>query len=304
MLHTAAATPPLWASIVIAVVPLVISGAALFVGWKQQQATLGQQATQHAATLEQQRAGLAATLEQQKAELTATLNQQRDQLKANLEHDREQQARTLEHERRKDDLSEARRVLDDAARAVNEADRCHRDIHDDLGNEDKKEALKQAGRKLDETTQRLAIRFGLGYEVTADMISCVELSLVVFGATTHWSLGEHDYGRKEARRAMAEFEDAMAQFIDAATRHAGVELSAHDQRPKRDSRGNCRRIVATAAPRSAESRAAARLSLIGAPGFEPGTSPTRIMREIRSRRRKCLQVEGRDPGRHTLQGHG
>jgi hypothetical protein len=31
-------------------------------------------------------------------------------------------------------------------------------------------------------------------------------------------------------------------------------------------------------------------AFIGAPGFEPGTSPTRIMGELRRRRTKCLQI--------------
>ena len=33
-------------------------------------------------------------------------------------------------------------------------------------------------------------------------------------------------------------------------------------------------------------------AFIGAPGFEPGTSPTRIVGEIRGRRKKCLQIDG------------
>lgn len=39
-----------------------------------------------------------------------------------------QQTRTLRHERRRDDLSEVRSVLDDATRALHEADHRRRDI--------------------------------------------------------------------------------------------------------------------------------------------------------------------------------
>jgi len=40
-----------------------------------------------------------------------------------------------------------------------------------------------------------------------------------------------------------------------------------------------------------KSPAFAGLSRIGAPGFEPGTSPTRIMGEIRGRCKKYLQID-------------
>lgn len=193
LLTAAASTLPLWASIVLAIAAPAVAFVALIIGAKQQ---------------------------------ANTLQQQRDQLSVNLDHDREQQERMLRHERQRDDLSEVRRVLDDAARALTEADRCHRDIYDDLGNADKKEALKQAGRKLDEVKQRLAIRFGSDHEVTADMTTCVELSLRVFGATLDWSLKDYDHARNKAKRAMTDFEPAWRKFISAATRHAGVDLPA------------------------------------------------------------------------------
>jgi hypothetical protein len=107
---------------------------------------------------------------------------------------------------------------------LTEADRCHRDIYDDLGNVDKREALKKAGRTLDEVKQRLAIRFGSDHEVTTEMAACVELSLQVFGAKLHWDLDDRNHARQQARRAMEEFEPAWRKFISAATRHAGIVL--------------------------------------------------------------------------------
>lgn len=199
-----ASTIPLWASIVISVAPIIIAVAALMIGSKQQ----------------------AKTLQQQRDQLTETFKQQREQLSANLDHERQQQEQLLRHERQQDDLSEVRSVLDDAARALNEADRCHRDIYDDLGNADKKETLKHAGRTLDEVNQRLAIRFGSDHEVTAEMTTCVGLSLQVFGATLDWSLKDYDFARDKAKRAMTDFEPAWRRFISAATRHAGVDLPA------------------------------------------------------------------------------
>jgi hypothetical protein len=150
--------------------------------------------------------------------------QQRRQLDSTLAQQRTQQEQMLRHERQRDDLSEVRRVLDDAARALTEADRCHRDIYDDLGNVDKREALKHAGRTLDEVKQRLAIRFGSDHEGTTDMAACVELSLQVFGARLHWDLDDRDHAKQQARRAMEEFEPAWRKFIGAATRRAGVVL--------------------------------------------------------------------------------
>jgi hypothetical protein len=132
----------------------------------------------------------------------------------------------LRHERQRDDLSEVRSCLDDATRALNEADRCHRDLHGDLGNHDKIVALMNAGRRLDEVKHRLAIRFGSDHEVTTAMTVCVELSLKVYTATTQRRLGERAYARKQGKLATTEFEPAWRDFISAAIRHAGVDLPA------------------------------------------------------------------------------
>jgi hypothetical protein len=131
-------------------------------------------------------------------------------------------------ERQRDDLSEVRKLLDDAAIALNQSDRIHRDIYDDLGNADKTAELKHAGRKLDEIKQRLAIRLGSEHQLTAAFSSCVELSLEVFGATTHWRLEDCSYATATAKRAMVEFETASREFIDLAARQAGVAFPAQD----------------------------------------------------------------------------
>ncbi len=112
--------------------------------------------------------------------------------------------------------------------ALNHSDQIHRDIDDDLGNADKAEQLKHAGRKLDEVKQRLASRLGSQHELTAAFSSCVELSLKVFGATTHWRLEDHNYATATAKRAMFEFEIASREFIDLSARQAGVDLPGQD----------------------------------------------------------------------------
>ncbi len=202
MLATAAVTLPLWASIVIAVVPLVISALALIGGWRQQAATRAQQAT----------------------EQTTSLEQQRDQLTSNLNHDREQQARMLEHERRQDDLREARGVLDDAARALHEADHRRRDILGDITNPEKREALRLAGLALDQLKERIAIRFGLRHEVTTTFAACANEMVQVFGATKFVEL----FGLSDRNRRLVgageRFEALWPAFIDAATAYAGVDL--------------------------------------------------------------------------------
>jgi hypothetical protein len=198
VLRAAVIVLPLWASIVLVLASPAVAVIVVWVGKRSQDATLGQQREQ----LEQQR------------------GQQRDQLK----QEREQHEQMLRHQRQRDDLSEVRSVLDDAVRALNEADRCHRDLYDDLGNAEKVEALKLAGRKLDEVKQRLAIRFGSDHEVTTTFATCVELSLGVFAAKTHWRLEDHTYASETAKRAMYEFETARRTFTTAATRHAGVVL--------------------------------------------------------------------------------
>jgi hypothetical protein len=100
-------------------------------------------------------------------------------------------------------LARGAQLLDDAARALNEADRCHRDIYDDLGSAEKKKALMHAGRAMEEMEQRLAIRFGSEYEIRVDMAACIEYTLRVFGATTQWALNDYDHARKQAEDSMA-----------------------------------------------------------------------------------------------------
>jgi TIR domain len=131
-------------------------------------------------------------------------------------------------QRQRDDLGDLRKLLDEAAIALNQSDRIHRDIYDDLGNANKTEELKQVGRKLDEVKQRLAIRLGSEHKLTTAFSSCVELSLQVFGATTHWRLEDRDHATATAKRAMVEFETASREFIDLAARQAGVDLPGQD----------------------------------------------------------------------------
>jgi hypothetical protein len=133
MILSAAATLPLWASIVIAVAAPAVAVAALILGRKQQ----------------------AATLEQQNA----------------------QQARTLDHERQRDDLREVRSVLDDAARALADAENRWRAMFDDPNEElthSGRPALFQAGHRLEELKLRIAIRFGREHEVTSAFDECAD----------------------------------------------------------------------------------------------------------------------------------
>src|SRR5947207_15418744 len=89
----------------------------------------------------------------------------------------------LRHERRRDDMGDVRTVVDDAARALHEADHRRRDTIRDLDNPAKREALRRAGSALDELRQRIAIRFGREHVVTTTYGACAEAVLEVFGAT-------------------------------------------------------------------------------------------------------------------------
>jgi hypothetical protein len=186
LLH-AVTVVPLWASILLALSSPAVAAIAVWVGKRQTDSTLAQQHQQ-------------------------------------LKQQAEQVVETLRHERQRDDLSEVRRLLDDAARALAEADRCHRDIYDDLGNEEKRDALMKAGRELEEIKQRIAIRFGPDHEVTHNIDACADVSLEVFGATTHWKLGDHQYAIDQAKGARDEFEVASRAFVTATVRYAGVDL--------------------------------------------------------------------------------
>jgi hypothetical protein len=184
MVVTAAATLPLWASIVLALAAPGVAVIALIVGKQQQAATLRHQAKQHAAT--------------------------------------------LQNERLRDDLGEARGVLDDAARALHDADHKRRAIIGDLDNDAKREALRVAGHRLDEIEQRIGIRFGRGHIVTISFGACAEAMLNVFGATQYPELFDLADRTDRLRTAGREFEALWPAFIDAATAYAGVDL---EQRP-------------------------------------------------------------------------
>jgi CRISPR/Cas system CSM-associated protein Csm2 small subunit len=199
MLVTAATTLPLGWAIVIAVVPLLISALALIGGWKQQSAARTEQAREHAAALEQQR----------------------EQLTANLSHDREQQARMLEHERRQDDLREARGVVDEAARALHEANRAWRKLLGDADARRMKEEFREAVRAVEEVGQRIAIRFGREHPVTKAFNECVDGMPDALDAVDR----EDEDNRHRVGEAGQKLRQALPVFIEAATSYAGVDLS-------------------------------------------------------------------------------
>jgi hypothetical protein len=184
---------PLWASIVLAVASPLVAVVALIVGKQQQDKTLEHEGERQTATLEQER---------------------------------ERQTRLLRHERQRDDLREVRSVLDDAARALHEADHRRRDMIRDLDNETKREALRRAGVVLDELKERIAIRFGREHEVTKTFAACADAMLEVFGATQFADLFELSDLVERMNAAGEKFERLQPDFVDAATAHAGVELVA------------------------------------------------------------------------------
>jgi hypothetical protein len=115
---------PLWASIVLALASPAVAAVAILIGKHTQDATLRQQQEQLTQQLAQQRDQFEQQLALQREELENQRNIQTDQL---TDQDY-QHHETLRHERQRDDLREVRSVLDDAVRALNEADRIHRDI--------------------------------------------------------------------------------------------------------------------------------------------------------------------------------
>lgn len=166
------------------------------------------------------------TLAQQRTQHEASLRQQREELEKTLDQQREQHAQMLSHERHRDDLSEVRAMLDDAARALNNADHRRRDIIGDIENETKRRALGEAGLGLDELKLRVALRFGREHEVTRTWEACADALLEVFGATQFPELFELSDRSARLRVAGEAFEQRQPAFIDAATAHAGVDLAA------------------------------------------------------------------------------
>jgi hypothetical protein len=197
LLTEAAATLlPLWASIMIAVVPLAISALALIGGWIQQ---------------------------------AATRKQQRDQMTANLDHDGEQQVRMLKHERERDDLSEVRKVLDEAARALHIANRGRRQVLG-LGNSWAVEQFREGVRAAEEVGQRIAIRFGPEHPVTTAFSLCTIDMVDAFEAVDQQKEQQKvDEGTRQQLIATGRsWDKALPAFIDVAKTYAGVELPPRD----------------------------------------------------------------------------
>jgi hypothetical protein len=180
---------PLWVSIVLALASPCVAAVAVYIGNRQQGASLKQQRQQ--------------------------LEQQADQF-----------AETLRHERQRDDLSEVRSVLDDAALALHEADHRLSDLLGDIDNETKREALRLGIRAVDQLNERIAIRFGVSHIVTTTYEACaMEMDKIYpatqFPGTIGLSQRNRIFGGARDR-----FEALWPAFMDAATAYAGVELQA------------------------------------------------------------------------------
>jgi hypothetical protein len=138
-----------------------------------------------------------------------------------------QQERTLRHERLRDDLREARSILDDAATGLASVDDIRRDIIGDYHNVDKWTRLGRQGKVLETLRSRIAIRFGREHELTSTYEECIEATLELFAATS----GVDSIDPQHVVLASDDFERWSAAFVDAATARAGVELNA--RAPKR-----------------------------------------------------------------------
>jgi hypothetical protein len=166
-----AVTEPLWTSIAVSLAPVVVALVALWIGAKQQNKTLHQQA-------------------------------------------------------RQDDLTQARIVLEDAARALHMADQRRRALIDAYHDREKRAALRGAGQQLDEMIARLEIRFGRKHPVTERFSACVETVLALHHAIGDVQLDDDEAQAARSFRALGnEFaHELRPAFVDAAVAYAGLAL--------------------------------------------------------------------------------
>ena len=122
----------------------------------------------------------------------------------------------------RDDLREARSILDDAAKGLAKIDDIRRDFIGDYHNVDKRVWLGEQGKVLDELRSWVAIRFGRAHELTSTFDECTEAALELFAATRD----KDSIDPQRVVLANDDFERWTAAFVDAATARAGVELDA------------------------------------------------------------------------------
>ena len=139
-----------------------------------------------------------------------------------------QQERTLRHERLRDDLREARSILDDAAKGLANVDDIRRDFIGDYHNVDKRVWLGEQGKLLDVLRSRIAIRFGRKHELTSTFEECIEAMLELFAATRD----KDSIDPQRVVLANDDFERWTTAFVDAATARAGIELDPPASKPR------------------------------------------------------------------------
>jgi hypothetical protein len=137
-----------------------------------------------------------------------------------------QQNKTLRQQSRHDDLAEARTVLDDAARALHEADKHRRDLIGAYHDKAKRQALAAAGSELDEMTARIEIRFGREHLVTKTFSASVEAVLALYQSISDIRLEDDSpAASREFKSVGAKFEGELRPaFVDAAVAYTRVDL--------------------------------------------------------------------------------
>jgi hypothetical protein len=137
-----------------------------------------------------------------------------------------QQNKTLRQQCRHDDLAEARRVLDDAARALHNADKYRLDLIGAYHDKAKRQALSAAGTELDEMTARIEIRFGREHRVTKTFSASTEAVLALYQSISDIRLDDDSLtATREFKSVGAKFEDELRPaFVDAAVAYTRVEL--------------------------------------------------------------------------------
>jgi hypothetical protein len=147
-----------------------------------------------------------------------------------------QQRMTLRHERQRDDLSEVRRVLDDASRALHVANRAWRKLLGDPDTGRMKEEFREAVRAVEEVGQRVAIRFGREHPVTKAFDECVDGMPDALDALDRVNergrQGVSEADRQRILEAGQKLKVALPVFIEKAKSYAGVELPPTTKSPR------------------------------------------------------------------------
>jgi uncharacterized membrane protein len=163
--------------------------------------------------------------------LTKQINDAADRQKRELDADARQQRADLEHDRELADLADLRKLLDEAAVAVNKARNARDELivafseHGTKLSKDDKDKLALAGQAIDALNMRILVRLGVRDPISEQFAGISAALLATWREVSYMSdePGEMIAEKHRAIRAAKKpFDESMAMFLVEAVKRAGT----------------------------------------------------------------------------------